>query len=313
MTLPFEQQFEIPGMTKLDGIDVQTATPTEHIIENIKKNKNSARIYNTIDKLPSWREQRPIAIVGGGPSLTKELDNLRNYECILACGSVHDYLLENNITPNWCAVCDPDPIVSNYLKHKKNCVESKPIQYLVASQCAPEVFNHLIDCDVHMWHLMGDKFDHSVYGDNQVLIGGGCTILTRAMVIAMGMGFYNLNLFGCDTSLGLNSEHHAYEWSDPSKEITHDEAKVQFERDGPIFKVAGYHLGQLFDIKALSKQYQNRMQITVHGESLLHYFMELAQKRLKLKKEWDLKNGVNSGLNGSGPASVSSSENSPQP
>lgn len=312
MTLPFEKQFDIPGMNRLDGIDVQTATPTEHIIENIKKNKD--RKLSKIDKLDDWREQTPIAIVGGGPSLTKELDNLRKYKYILACGSVHDYLIQNKIIPEWCAVCDPDPIVINYLKKKQTWTSEYSTKYLIASQCAPEVFEHLKDCDVTMWHLMGDKFDHSIYGENnQVLIGGGCTILTRAMVIAMGMGFYNLNLFGCDTSLGLSGEHHAYEWSDPSKEQTYDEAKVQFEMDGPIFKVAGYHLGQLFDIKALSKQYQNRMQITVHGESLLHYFMELAQKRLKLKKEWDLKHGVNSGLNGSGSSPVSGVEDSPQP
>jgi len=305
--LPFEEQFNIPGMVKLDGIDVQTATPTEHIKENILKNKD--RKLTPIDHNIWWREQVPIAIVGGGPSLEKEVENLRKYNYIMACGSAHDYTIEKGILPNWCAVCDPDPIVVNYLKYKKDSID-----YLIASQCSPEVFEHLKDCHITMWHLMGDKFDHSIYGaEGQVLIGGGCTILTRAMVIAMGMGFYNLHLFGCDTSLGLNGEHHAYEWSDPTKEQTYDQAKVQFEVDGPIFRVAGYHLGQLFDIKALSKQYANRMQITVHGESLLHYFMELAQKRLKLKKEWDLKNGVNSGFNGSGTSAVSGGQDSPQP
>jgi len=299
---PFEKQFDIPGMKRLDSIDVQTATPIEQISENIKNNRN--RNLPTIQELDTWREQVPVAIVGGGPSLEKELDNLRKYKYIMACGSVHDYLLENNIHPTWCAICDPDVIVLNYLKKK-----TLGVKYLVASQCDPRVFEHLDSTDVTIWHLMGDKFDHSIYGEGKLLIGGGCTILTRAMVMVMGMGFYNLHLFGCDTCLGLHGEHHSYGWSDPDKERIYDETKVQFEIDGPIFKVAGYHLGQLFDIKALYKQYANRMQITVHGESLLHYFTELAQKRLQLKKQEDLKNGHGIRLDGIGNEPIPSSEN----
>ena len=293
-------------MQKIEKVVINTALPEEKIKQNIL----DARKYcvTPISELPDWREGRTAAIIGGGPSLPEKLHKLKDYKYIMVLGSAHDYLIENGITPTWCAVCDPDPITINYLQKSNG-----KIQYLIASQCAPEVFEHLKDKNVTMWHLMGEKFDHTVYGEGELCISGGCTILTRAMVIAMGMGFYNLHLFGCDTCLGLTGQHHAYEWSDSSKEQTYDETKVQFERDGPIFKVAGYHLGQLFDIKALCGRYANRMQITVHGGSLLHYFMELAQKRLNLKKEWDSKHGDLTGLNGAGFEPVSSIQDSPQP
>jgi hypothetical protein len=158
------------------------------------------------------------------------------------------------------------------------------------------VYELLDDRNSFIFHLMSDKFDASVYGDGQFPIGGGCTVGTRAMVMAMNFGYYNQHLFGFDTCLQEKEEkiaHHAYEFNTSEEQIneTHD---VKFEIDGPSFKLAGYHLGQLFDIKALLKHYANRLHITVHGESLLSYFMELAQKRMKLYNEEKAKeNGDN--------------------
>lgn len=281
----FEEQFLIPGMHKLDGISVSTATSTDKIIENIKENIKLTipAIHN--DK--NWREGMPIAIVGGGPSLKTELENLRKCKYIMACGSVHDYLMSKGIVPTWTVVCDPDLIMQSYLTR----VDQDCTKFLIASQCDPSLFEYFKEkgANVTIWHLNGDKFDVSVYGNNQIAIGGGCTVGTRAMVIAMGMGFFNLHLYGMDTAL-TNQEHHAYEWNDPTIEKIHDTHDIQLEIDGPKFTIAGYHLGQLFDIRALMSQYANRMQLTVHGESFLAYYMRLAQKRLELYKKWQLEN-----------------------
>lgn len=279
----FEDQFNIPGLHKIEGISVSTATPTDKIIENIKANVGN---FSSIHLLDEWREGKPIAIVGGGPSLKSQLEELRKYPIILACGSVHDYLVENDIFPTWTAICDPDPVMNTYISNHNN-----KTTYLVASQCDPSTFDLLKDRDTHIFHLAGDKFDPAIYGENQIPIGGGCTIGTRAMVIAINFGFYNQHLFGFDTCLSEengNVRHHAYEFNTKEEKI-HDTHDIKFEVDGPTFKVAGYHLGQLFDIKAVMAHYANVINITVHGESLLSYFMELAKKRQQLKEEFDKK------------------------
>lgn len=271
------------GMSKLDGIVVDTAVSTDNILKNIEINKN--RKLPVIHQMSSWRDIIPIAIVGGGPSLKTQLNKLKDYKYILACGSVHDYLVENNIRANWCVVCDPDPdIMGTYLSR-----HNEETEYLIASQADPSLFELLKDRKVTMWHLFGDKVDPNIYGDGQIAVGGGCTVGTRAMVIALGMGFTQLHMFGFDNCLN-GSEHHAYPFNDPEKEKIYDEYEIALEVDGPKFKVAGYHLGQLFDIKSLMKQYANKMHITVFGDSFFSYFIQLAEKRLKQYQEQENSN-----------------------
>jgi len=283
----FEKRFDIPGLHKLEGIEVTTATATDKIIENIKANRNTMA---PIHRMHEWRENKPIAIVGGGPSLKSQLDKLKTFPAIIACGSVHDHLIENNIIPTYCAICDPDVIMNTYLSR-----HNEQTKYLIASQCDPSTFKLLEDRNSYIYHLAGDKFDQSIYGEGQIPIGGGCTVGTRAIAIAMGFGYYNMHLFGFDTCLQEKEEkieHHAYDFNTPEEKI-HDVYEIKFEVDGPTFKVAGYHLGQLFDIKSLMGRNADKMQLTVHGESLLSYFMELAQKRLVLLNEEKAKENGN--------------------
>lgn len=266
------------GMIEVGGVQIETATPTPKIIENIKANKNRdvVRIDNSID----WRGSVPIAVVGGGPSLKYVLDELREFKYILAAGSVHDYLIENNILPRWCAVCDSDPLVNKYLQRK-----DWKVKYLISSQCSPETFEYLKDNQVIMWHSGSDdiNFNEENYGPGALPIGGGCTIGTRSMVLAMGMGFYNLHLFGLDTCVSSDNERYSYPLQDPIYEgkLANDYYDMVFEEGGPKFRMLGYHIAQLFDFKGLMAQYAGRMGITVHGNSLLSYFMELAQRRLQ--------------------------------
>lgn len=273
----FEKRFLVPGAHAVEGVSVSTATPTDDIVNNIKI--NIKKDVKAIHHLEEWREGVPFALVGGGPSLKTQLEELKKYKYIMACGSVHDYLCEQGFSPDWTVICDPDPVMETYLTRRPHNTK-----YLVASQCSPSMFEHLKGEDVTIWHLAGDKFDQSIYGENNVTLGGGCTVGTRAMAIAMGFGFYNLHLFGFDTCLD-GENHHAYKFNNPELEKIYDTHEIFFEQDGPKFQVAGYHLGQLFDIKTMMGQFAGRMSITVHGESLLSYFMDLAVKRLALYKE----------------------------
>ena len=117
-------------MQQIEGCVSETAVPVEKLVDNIKS-ANQRRLQN-ISELIDFREGAKIAIVGGGPSLKDNLELLRTYKRIIACGSVHDYLVENNIIPEWCMICDADPVVLNYVK-----LTNLGTKYLVASQCNP--------------------------------------------------------------------------------------------------------------------------------------------------------------------------------
>jgi len=274
-------------MIKIDECNVTTAKSTDEIIANIKENVKHN--YFEVTNSGFWRESVPIAIVGGGPSLKLTIKELKQYNKltvfgpyrqIVACGSSHDYLIENKIYPNICVVCDPDEIMINYLQ--KPC--SATI-YLLASQCHPSIFKHLEKYTSCIWHAGGNNFDISEFG-NRAVIGGGCTVGTRAICLALGMGFNNLHLFGFDTCLDENFKHHAYEFTDPEKETIGNITEIRLGGpEGKKFYVAGYHLGQLFDFQKMLRIYADRMQITVHGGGLLAHLMDLAKKECLNDKE----------------------------
>lgn len=264
-------------MRKIDGVSVSTAASTEQIIGNIldARKRCLTPIYDCTD----WREGMPIAIVGGGPSLLEQLDELRKFKYVMACGSVHDYLIEANIIPTWTVVCDPDPIMINYLrKIQYGC------KYLIASQCAPELFDYF-DVEkgrIFVWNAAGDNFDAANFGSRErtILTGGGCTVGTRAMALAMQFGYWEHHLFGFDTCVKSESEHHAYPFDNPEVETLGELIDIQIDNlDGPSFKVAGYMLGQYYDFKNILAQNAAKLRVFIHGDGLLAHHMELAKQK----------------------------------
>lgn len=267
-------------MHKLDGVTVTTAKSTEEIIANIKKNVSVPNIQ--AHNLPEWRDNIPIAIVGGGPSLQKTINNLKDYKYVMVCGSAHDYVIRNSECHiSYVIVCDPDKLVINYLQDRPS-INTK---YLIASQCDPEVFKHLAGEKVYIWHSSGPE-DNFVFGEGNLALGGGCTVGTRAICMALALGFSKIHLYGFDTCLGDNYKHHAYEFTDPEKETLGNIHEIALDGpNGKKFNVAGYMLGQLFDFQKLLEVYAHRMEITVFGEGLLKHLMDLTVKKLEAEND----------------------------
>lgn len=273
-------------MLEIKGVECSTATPVDRIKENI--NYNLKKGYSEANKSRDWRVNKPIAIVGGGPSLEKTIHELSNYQFVMVCGSAHDYVMKNNICVDYVVVCDPDPLVINYLKELKQGTE-----YLVASQCDPSTFEHLKNNKVRMYHAAGDIFNNEeLFGAGVSLVGGGVTVGTRAMSLALAFGFTHLHLFGFDSCLTKEFKTHAYELGSPD-EITGDIREIYLDiPNSPKYRMAGYMLAQVFDIKKMCEMYANRMSITVHGEGFLKDLFENAKETaLKKLAEKELENG----------------------
>ncbi len=262
-------------MQKLEGCTVTTAKSLDEIKANILANINKP--FGQAHLLPEWRDNIPIAIVGGGPSLKDTIHLLADYKYVMVCGSAHDYVIEHSKCHiNYVVVCDPDELVINYLQLKPS-INTK---YLIASQCDPKVFEHLKHERVHIWHSGGGT-DLSIFGEGNLALGGGCTVGTRAMCMALAFGFSKLHLFGFDTCLTDKYAHHAYEFTDPEKETLGNIHEIALDGpNGKKFKVAGYMLGQLFDFQQLLKMYAHRMEVKIFGEGLLQYLMNLTEKKL---------------------------------
>jgi hypothetical protein len=266
-----EVSFPSGDFVQLDDIQVTTAETTENIQANIRY-VNSLKLRK-VEDTTWWRHESPIALVGSGPSLADHLADLRKFKYIMACGSAHDFLVHNHIVPTWCVVCDPDAIVNKYLeKVAFKC------HYLIASQCSPEtidfMFNHKF-ADVSIWNCGGSLEENEAFGPGAVTIGGGCTVGTRAIVMAKAFGFQNMHLFGYDSCL-FDGQSHAFPFSDPEKERINNVLDIYVGPDK--FTVADYMLAQLMDFKTLLAKIGDSVRFTVYGNGAIAKLMELGKK-----------------------------------
>lgn len=203
----------------------------------------------------------PLAIVAGGPSLSWTKHEIGKFDNVMACGSSHDWCISNGVRPNYTVLLDPAEIVGSWLQTPdKDCL------YLVASQCAPNVFDMLKDCKVGVWHAASDKPIQELAG--MQLIGGGCTVSLRAISLAIILGYKNLHLFGFDSCIWDNEKSHAYKVDDAHKEMIRDR-KVIIHFNGRQFVCAPYMVAQALNFKDILKLWGAYFTPTVHGDGLI--------------------------------------------
>lgn len=262
---------------KIDGVNITTATPTEKIVDNIKKNNYSPSVIDLLE----FRGAKPVALIGGGPSLKTTIGEIPKYEYTMVCGSAHDYVASQGIEPTWCAVCDPDPIVIKYMQQV-----NPRTKYLVASQCDPKVFKYLAEnnCDVYIWHCISDQHDNNeLFKDADASVTGGCTILTRAMELLIKFGFNKQHLYGMDTCLSSDYQHHAYDFQEPENETLGEitDFYIGDPENSPKFKMASYHIAQLFDFRQTMLNHPTTLDVEVFGGGVLSYLIECAFKEVQ--------------------------------
>lgn len=265
-----------------ENLVINTAVPTEKLKQNVldAAQYNIAPINNLIGAAP---RDGTIALIGGGPSLVKTVEHaLTQHNIVMVAGSAHDYVLDSYEPGDhqevFCILCDPDPIMCDYVRYK-----NENVTYLIASQCDKTLFEHLSDMPhKYIWHASaGDEFN-KVFPEGSELIYGGCTIGTRAIGMAIAMGYKKVHLYGYDSCLSNQYKHHAYDFVNPDRETLGDIREIRFDGpESPVFRVAGYMLSQIFDFQNIIHTYYNKLDITVHGDGALAYLMKVANQRAK--------------------------------
>jgi len=265
------------------GVNTVAATPADQSNKNIPV--NLARGFPRLHQMPEFQRVKgpnaPIALVGGGPSLKETIGELKDFRHVFACGSSHDYLVKSGIIPEYCAACDPDPVMASYLK-----TPSTETKYLISSHCDDAVFKALEGMSIALWHCAPiDKDFLDEVDPGWHIVGGGCTVGLRALSIAIVLGYENIHFFGFDTCLGEKDAHHAYEFETAEEEVgkTYD-VKVGYCGEGPaedakVFRCAGYHLGQAAHFKEFISMYGGMFTPTFHGGGLLRAIWEMTKTK----------------------------------
>lgn len=187
----------------LGSIQVQQAGTTDSNGENIA----SALARNLPELSPAiCSHDGHFVIVASGPSLPQYVEAIREEQLsgrpICAINGAHDFLVENGITPHLFVSTDPrNTIVANVSKPQNDTI------YLLASRCNPELFEHLKDSKVLIWHAWSDEPECKVWQDEKRFgIGGGTTSGLRAIQVAYVLGFRRFILYGFDSCLAKDKD-----------------------------------------------------------------------------------------------------------
>jgi hypothetical protein len=140
-----------------------------------------------------------FVIAGSGPSLADSIEGIKaereKGRPICAVKGAHDYLVSHGVEPDLFLSIDPRDRRNNVQRETENTV------YLLSSRCAPELFEHLKDRLVMIWHAASHTEEMSVMQKRGVkyMIGGTSTSGLRAVNVGYYLGYRKFVMFGMDS------------------------------------------------------------------------------------------------------------------
>lgn len=234
------------------------------------ENMRSAMGRGLPEVLRCRRHDKPMAIVGGGPSLVDTYKELSGYT--VAINGSLGFLLNHDIVPYACALLDPRAHIADLVE------KNRDVMYFVASTCHPSVFDKLKTCLVTLWHPSG------IPGSEEILrardadwlqIGGGSTMGLRCLNLGYVLGFREFAMHGVDSSFRGDGTHAYSDY-----------------RDGkPVIEALGYKtrlefIAQVADFLAVLDRFSqgdvDPVKIEIHGDGLLPHVWKQYRQRFPL-------------------------------
>lgn len=249
-------------------VKVTSSFPAEDVLErNVKANmaKNWPRFHERADY--GRPNKRPLAICAGGPSLTRFLGKIYgDFTDVMVCGSAHDFVVANGIDPTYSVQLDGHPVCAEFFK-----MHVPGIQYLMASQCDPVMFDGLDRSQVSMWHCAGPTANF-----NEPAIGGGCTTTLRAINLAIMLGYHDLHMFGFDSCFEDVTAQHAYEYEEWGSNLTQFFVNVD---GGKPFKSNALFLAQAQQFQEMCRNFGHMFEPHVYGDGLIAEMIKVGLKK----------------------------------
>jgi len=222
-----------------------------------------------------------VSIVGSGPSIQFTFDDLTGD--VMAINSAIGYLLDQDIVPKFGMIWDADEICKNF------AVPHPDITYLIGSRCHPKVFERLKDCEIIVWHAGGDHNINELMVEKGLLeepmVNGGSAGVTRAMYLAVGLGYKPLHIFGADSCYRENATHINGSLV-PEKDLM-----VAIGNDPPLFFRTTpewcSQVNEFRDIYSIFSHPKVNIDISVYGEGMLPHMASLMEEKKEKGFLWN--------------------------
>jgi len=213
-----------------------------------------------------------VMIVGGGPSLSGQLNVIRarreSGQKLITLNGAYNWATANGLSVSAQIMCDAREFNRRFLE---------PVQpqtkYLLASQCHPSAYDAVPAERTWQWHTTAenivDILNEEV--DEWFAVPGGCTVLLRAIPLMRMLGYRSFHLFGCDSCLGEDDSHHAYSQPENDGQLV-----IPATIGGRVFRCHPWQIAQAWEFIELIRHMGNLFEIEVHGGGLLAHILEHA-------------------------------------
>ena len=243
---------------------IKTNVPDGEILSNLRASKERRLPY--VDLCP--KRDRPLAIVGSGPSLLKRIKFLRAFPGdIMALNGAYNVLRIHGITPKYAVCLDARPENINFFDYA-----STETYHLLASQCHPALYDDLAkrELKVATFHMDGHA-SQSVFAPGEVTVMGGMhTVGLTALILATTLGYRNLTLYGYDSSYTDGHSHARDQSQNAGQTTTEVEFKGKWYTTTPAMASQCEHFFELK--KAIFHNYPDA-EIFLNGEGLFYDFV----------------------------------------
>ena len=222
-----------------------------------------------------------VMIVGGGPSLKDQIDEIRDLRergvKLVTLNNAYQYCLDHQIKPSAYVMVDARPFNVRFVEN--TIPECK---YFIASQCDPEVFQKLdkVKEQTFIWHTSAEEIQDILTAQYPKCfpVPGGSTVLLRAIPLFRMLGFKRFHIFGCDSCLDIAGSHHAYEQKEND-----EQAVIPVRVGGRIFYCNPWMVSQAREFIDLIGCMGDVMELNIHG-GLLRQILESGAERAALEE-----------------------------
>jgi len=264
-----------------EGLELQGAV-------NVDDAQLLANVRSAIRRpYPQIRPQPPnydrVVLVGSGPSLADTEGELvaliREGAKLVTVNGAYHWCLAHNLIPRTQIVMDARASNARFLEPAiPQC------RYVLASQCAPETWNVVEGRpDVWMFHAaisaegpLKELLDAHYLGQ-WFGVGGGTTVISRAISLLRMVGYLRFDLFGVD-SCWMQGQHHAFDQPENAGE-KHYQVTVAPTGSPELaraFRASGWHIKQAEDMIQVLRVNGDHFLLNIHGDGMLAYMLKTA-------------------------------------
>lgn len=160
-------------------------------------------------------QRAPMAIVGNGPSLDKQIDSLRSNQSkhvVVSCGSALATLLRNDIVPDIHVEMERSLFTANVQQNWLDSSKLKNTLLLALNTVSPDTTTKFANCLIFVKanDLGGYLVSKSHSEKVEPLYYCNPTVTNFALSACLYLGANNITLLGCDYGYRDNQKHHSH-------------------------------------------------------------------------------------------------------